>query len=756
MDGMKDRREFDVRYKVGIKLVSSQIVTVILLMSLLMVTPICEADSGPTTYFVPDDYPAIQQAIDVASNGDTIIVKYDTYYENVYVGKQLTIIGVGSPEVNANGGYYAFELRADGITLDGFHVTNSGPGGNKAGIRVTSNNNIIRNNTVSGNKENGILLYKGSNNNMVSENTISNSNYGIHLESSSDNTVIDNIFANNGDGIHIVSSYNNIIEENALINNNYYGIHLRFSNNNGITENEVTNSIVGIYLWNSNENVIEDNIVSGNSLHGIDLRNSISNTIYNNRLLNSKNAYDNGNNNWNAIKTKGTNILGGPYIAGNYWSDFSGSDLNFDGIIDSVNYISGGSSKDNYPLCPHENYAPYPPSSPAPSNEATNVDEKSDLNWGCTDPDWGDVLTYDVYFGTTNPPSKIESNQSSTSYDLETMGGGTTYYWQIVARDDQNHTTESPIWNFKTKSTSSGGSTRPPGGGFTNQPPVADGSAGGPYQGFVGEEITFDGSLSYDSDGIIQTYEWDFGDKTKESGEIVSHAYSTEGIYSVILTVTDNLGFKDSYGTSAIISKPNIPPSTPYLNGPKTGYKDTECSYTTISTDLDNDAIQYIFDWGDTKTTTSDFLPNGTSYTAKHSWTAAGRYVIKVKTSDNETESGTTELIVLIDAQYTGDIGYLIDSNGDGAYDSFYGNGTGDETSVEKQDDGTYLIDNNGDGKWNYEYDFTTNQLAAYADEEVAKEDNFTWIMITAGLIFVFILVAIIGIFSKRGNKGKR
>ena len=66
------------------------------------------------------------------------------------------------------------------------------------------------------------------------------------------------------------------------------------------------------------------------------------------------------------------------------------------------------------------------------------------------------------------------------------------------------------------------------------------------------------------------------------------------------------------------------------------------------------------------------------------------------------------------------------------------------------------MIDNNGDGKWDYEYDSTTNQLAAHVNDEVAKEDNFTWIMITVGLMTVFILVAITWIFSKRGNKGKR
>ena len=50
-------------------------------------------------------------------------------------------------------------------------------------------------------------------------------------------------------------------------------------------------------------------------------------------------------------------------------------------------------------------------------NHATNVDVTMDLSWNGGDPDPGDTVTYDVCFGTTNPPPKVVSNQSATTYN---------------------------------------------------------------------------------------------------------------------------------------------------------------------------------------------------------------------------------------------------------------------------------------------------------------------------------------------------
>jgi len=85
-----------------------------------------------------------------------------------------------------------------------------------------------------------------------------------------------------------------------------------------------------------------------------------------------------------------------------------------------------------------------------------------------------------------------------------------------------------------------------------NNPPVAD--AGGPYSGNVGESITFSGSSSYDSDGTIASYEWDFGDGATGTGVSPTHIYTTAGTYMISLTVTDDDDATNTATTTATIS----------------------------------------------------------------------------------------------------------------------------------------------------------------------------------------------------------
>ena len=175
--------------------------------------------------------------------------------------------------------------------------------------------------------------------------------------------------------------------------------------------------------------------------------------------------------------------------------------------------------------------------------------------------------------------------------------------------------------------------------------PVAN--ASGPYNAMYNEEIIFNGSHSYDPDGIIIHYGWSFGDGETANGEKVTHTYADAGIYQVILTVVDNLGVSDIDVTNASIVIPNRPPATPLIAGPVNGSKNTEYSYVFGSTDADNDDITYIINWGDGSTFEIGFLPNGQYFSLIHRWDSKGEYTITVTASDGEFTT-SSELVVMI------------------------------------------------------------------------------------------------------------
>jgi len=102
------------------------------------------------------------------------------------------------------------------------------------------------------------------------------------------------------------------------------------------------------------------------------------------------------------------------------------------------------------------NQPPYTPSNPSPGNHTANVSINADLSWTGEDPDAGDNVTYDVYFGTnTTPPLRktigpYPAAQSSITYNTGALAYNTTYYWQIVAKDSHGASTTGPLCDFTT------------------------------------------------------------------------------------------------------------------------------------------------------------------------------------------------------------------------------------------------------------------------------------------------------------------
>lgn len=96
-----------------------------------------------------------------------------------------------------------------------------------------------------------------------------------------------------------------------------------------------------------------------------------------------------------------------------------------------------------------------------------------------------------------------------------------------------------------------------------NTPPIAD--AGPNSTCCVDNAVEFSAKGSSDPDGDTLTYTWDFGDGTKEQGEVVSHAYAKSGSYNVNLTVDDNSNTPCSKSSTGFVAEVNAAP-VPVIN----------------------------------------------------------------------------------------------------------------------------------------------------------------------------------------------
>jgi PKD repeat protein len=167
-------------------------------------------------------------------------------------------------------------------------------------------------------------------------------------------------------------------------------------------------------------------------------------------------------------------------------------------------------------------------------------------------------------------------------------------------------------------------------GSQSNQPPIAD--AGKPITGAVGEEITFDGSDSYDPDGdeIVQ-YDWLFGPGGEgginDGGPNPTHVYDTPGFYNVTLSVSDGKTTDTDY-TSAEILGDTIPPVAE-ANGPYNGDIGEPVSFdSTGSTDRDGVIESYIWFFGDGNSSVEE--------SPTHTYETARNYEVELYVIDDE------------------------------------------------------------------------------------------------------------------------
>lgn len=95
-------------------------------------------------------------------------------------------------------------------------------------------------------------------------------------------------------------------------------------------------------------------------------------------------------------------------------------------------------------------HVPFPAEivSPAMAEHITPAASTISLQWIGSDID-NDIVGYDIYFGTTSPPDKIETDFTETILNELSILANTIYYWKIVTKDAQGNSSDSDVYQFK-------------------------------------------------------------------------------------------------------------------------------------------------------------------------------------------------------------------------------------------------------------------------------------------------------------------
>lgn len=97
------------------------------------------------------------------------------------------------------------------------------------------------------------------------------------------------------------------------------------------------------------------------------------------------------------------------------------------------------------------NHIPFSPELVKPVLNSIVQTTTATLEWNANDVDAADALTFDVFFGTVNPPTtKIGNNQTTKTLNTPNLVSSTNYYWKVLVKDGKGGETIGQVWNFKT------------------------------------------------------------------------------------------------------------------------------------------------------------------------------------------------------------------------------------------------------------------------------------------------------------------
>tara|TARA_R110002051_G_scaffold18723_1_gene53521 strand:- start:5985 stop:7118 length:1134 start_codon:yes stop_codon:yes gene_type:complete len=321
----------------------------------------------------------VSNAISAAHAGDTILVKKGTYKEyNILVDKPLTIKGENFPVIDGEDKGEIIRIMSDNVTIDGLFIINVGTSytSDHAAIRVVRSEHFLIQNVVLEKLFFGIYIEKSNNGKIYHNKVIGdaqdeyNSGNGIQLWYSKNVVVEQNIVQKVRDGIYLEFSDNITINENISTGNLRYGLHFMFSNDDVYTNNTFENNgagvavmfskrikmfnntfkknwgtaAFGILLKEINDAEIKDNVFEENTV-AINIEGSNRIVYSGNDFIRNgyaikvlgacyNNTIEKNNFLYNSFDLSYNSKLNDNVFRDNYWSNYTGYDLDKDGVGD--------------------------------------------------------------------------------------------------------------------------------------------------------------------------------------------------------------------------------------------------------------------------------------------------------------------------------------------------------------------------------------------------------------------------------------
>ncbi|RLF39017.1 MAG: hypothetical protein DRN00_02880 [Thermoplasmata archaeon] len=209
----------------------------------------------------PGNYSKIQDAIDNASDRDTVFVYEGIYYENIVINRSINLIGENAKTTIIDGMEKGNVIYVCGnrVCISNFTIQHGGGAWPGAGIFIYSSDNVISNNIIRNNGKGIILVDLVSKRNKVYKNTVvSNAETGIDIFNAEKNIIKENnVLHNGGDGIEIADAGSNTIEKNVLADTIYLGR----AYGNIVKDNSFSEG--GIRIWHSFGNKLLNNTIKG-------------------------------------------------------------------------------------------------------------------------------------------------------------------------------------------------------------------------------------------------------------------------------------------------------------------------------------------------------------------------------------------------------------------------------------------------------------------------------------------------------------